>query len=910
MKIRFSVCILSVLFAGLFAFGWGTTVEAAPAAPIDLELEQPDGSLITVRQWGDEWLHGFETLDGYTLLQAEGGWWVYAELSSDGNLVPHFEDGQTLRAGIAEPKDLEVRLRPERLIPEGALASISADQVGSIGDRPILVLLASFTNRNTNLTPVSHFRDIIFGATGSVKDFYLQASFNNLNFVPAPETHNTDNDGVIGWLNLGYNHPNTGILENTDQRNQKIVKDALIAADPYINYATFDKNGDGAISSNELQILVVVAGFERSYSNMSPSVWAHRWILNTVGPPSLDGVVLGDYYKNGGYCQVGEIHHDHPLTFGIIAHELGHDIGWPDFYDTSQVSEGVGDWDIMAGGGWNRTGNNLLGTSPALPNAWAKWYQGWLTPTEVNGTLAGASIQTAATNPKAFLLRPNPNGVDWIYRVQSGTGEFFMVENRQLISYDAGLPGSGLLIWHIDESVTNDNSANANYNHPLIKLMQADGLDHLSSTTNNNRGDAGDPFPGTNNNRTFNATSNPNSRLYSGADSLVEVTNISNSAATMTANLTYGQTVSTTFLDVPTTHWAYDWIEKLFQNGITTGCGGNYFCPDQNVTRDQMAIFILRSMYGRNYQPPAVGASTGFYDVTTSHWAAPWIKQLAAEGITTGCGGGNYCPSQSVSRDQMAIFILRGMYGASYQPPDVGSSTGFYDVPTGHWAAPWIKQLAAEGITTGCGNGNYCPSDPVTRDQMAVFLVKAFLDKQPPPSTDPIKNGDFEAGRDGSWTEYSLQGWDLIVQFNPGMAHSGSYGAWLGGDHNEISRLSQVVTIPTNLYYLHFYFDIYSKDACGYDFARLKINNVTFHTFDLCESEQTSNWVHAAANLSAYKGTTVTIQFEVTTDDSLISSFYMDTVSLSSSSLAPERDAMPFVPTENFIFKSKALDLQ
>jgi hypothetical protein len=352
---------------------------------------------------------------------------------------------------------------------------------------------------------------------------------------------------------------------------------------------------------------------------------------------------------------------------------------------------------------------------------------------------------------------------------------------------------------------------------------------------------------------------------------------------------------------------------QLFNAGITTGCGGNYFCPEQNVTRDQMAVFILRSMYGRNYTPPGVGASTGFYDVPTGHWAAAWIKQLAAEGITTGCGGGNYCPNQSVSRDQMALFILRGMYGAAYQPPGVGSGTGFYDVPTWHWAAPWIKQLAAEGITTGCGGGNYCPSNPVTRAQMAVFLVRAFLGSTPPPpppQNDPIINGNFEAGPGVGWTEYSLQGWNLIVQFNPGMAHSGSYGAWLGGDHNEISRLSQVVTIPTNLYYLHFYFDIYSKDACGYDFARLKINNVTFHTFDLCESEQTSNWVHAAANLSAYKGTTVTIQFEVTTDDSLISSFYMDTVSLSSSSLAPERDAMPFVPTENFIFKSKALDLQ
>jgi hypothetical protein len=74
----------------------------------------------------------------------------------------------------------------------------------------------------------------------------------------------------------------------------------------------------------------------------------------------------------------------------------------------------------------------------------------------------------------------------------------------------------------------------------------------------------------------------------------------------------------------------------------------------------------------------------------------------------------------------MAIFLLKAKYGASYTPPAVGGDTGFGDVDTDHWAAKWIKQLAAEGITGGCGNGNYCPDTPITRAQMAVFLVKTF----------------------------------------------------------------------------------------------------------------------------------------------------------------------------------------
>ncbi|MBI3175601.1 MAG: S-layer homology domain-containing protein, partial [Chloroflexi bacterium] len=79
-----------------------------------------------------------------------------------------------------------------------------------------------------------------------------------------------------------------------------------------------------------------------------------------------------------------------------------------------------------------------------------------------------------------------------------------------------------------------------------------------------------------------------------------------------------------------------------------------------------------------------------------------------------------------VTRDQMAVFLLRAEHGASYNPPAVGASTGFADVPTTYWAAAWIKQLAAEGVTGGCGGGNFCPATSVTRDQMAVFLVRTF----------------------------------------------------------------------------------------------------------------------------------------------------------------------------------------
>ncbi len=197
-------------------------------------------------------------------------------------------------------------------------------------------------------------------------------------------------------------------------------------------------------------------------------------------------------------------------------------------------------------------------------------------------------------------------------------------------------------------------------------------------------------------------------------------------AADFTSGEAYTVLRSATFADVPLTYWASGYIERLFNAGITGGCGTGIYCPDNTVTRAQMAIFLLKGIHGSSYAPPAVNGNTGFGDVAADYWAAAWIKQLAAEGITSGCGGGNYCPDSTVTRAQMAVFLLKAKNGSSYSPPVVGSSTGFNDVAVNYWAAPFIKQLVTDGITSGCGAGNYCPDDSVTRAQMAIFLVRTF----------------------------------------------------------------------------------------------------------------------------------------------------------------------------------------
>ena len=181
--------------------------------------------------------------------------------------------------------------------------------------------------------------------------------------------------------------------------------------------------------------------------------------------------------------------------------------------------------------------------------------------------------------------------------------------------------------------------------------------------------------------------------------------------------------IDPTFTDVPESHWASSYIETLFANGVTGGCGSGNYCPDSVVTRAQMAVFLLKTKYGSSYAPPA-GSGSMFGDVPGSYWSVNWIEQLATEGITGGCGNGNYCPDAAVTRGQMAVFLLKAKSGLGYSPP--AASGVFGDVSTSYWSANWIEQLASEGITGGCGNGNYCPDNSVTRAQMAVFLVKTF----------------------------------------------------------------------------------------------------------------------------------------------------------------------------------------
>jgi|GEM_PF-957188 len=239
----------------------------------------------------------------------------------------------------------------------------------------------------------------------------------------------------------------------------------------------------------------------------------------------------------------------------------------------------------------------------------------------------------------------------------------------------------------------------------------------------------------------------PNGNSGSGSATLTYAVGMNPNAGARSGAITIAEKTFTVqqgaaFFDVPAPngpdpgHPFYSFIGKLSALGITSGCGAGNFCPEANVTREQMAAFIIKA---KGIFNPPTNVPQRFLDVPKFLNNDPnqpnpfygFIDQMGALGITSGCGGGNYCPQANVTREQMAAFIIKAL-GIFNPPPP--AQPRFLDVPADNQFYAFIEQMAVRGITVGCGGGNYCPKDNVTRGQMAVFLVKAFGTPNQPPA--------------------------------------------------------------------------------------------------------------------------------------------------------------------------------
>jgi hypothetical protein len=176
------------------------------------------------------------------------------------------------------------------------------------------------------------------------------------------------------------------------------------------------------------------------------------------------------------------------------------------------------------------------------------------------------------------------------------------------------------------------------------------------------------------------------------------------------------------FRDVAASYYADAAIHGLSGARITVGCGGARFCPDDALTRATMSVVLLRSKRGADYRPPA---ATGllFDDVQPETAAADFIEELARIGVSTGCGANKFCPNDALLRKEMAVFLLRTIEGSTYMPPP---ATGIFADVGDDPFRPWIDEIGRRGYSTGCGGSNFCPNQPLTRAEMAVWLVRAF----------------------------------------------------------------------------------------------------------------------------------------------------------------------------------------
>ena len=474
---------------------------------------QPDGTTITLRLHGDEFVHWAETTDGYTILSDRGGAYEYAALDRTGQLVfsgiiahdPAFRTAEEEKYLKRTDKGLFFSSGQVEEMKMALTAGQPADALvlggfPATGTRKLLVILANFSNTATTYTQAAfdnYTNQVNFNGTGSFRDYYLEVSYGQL----------VVNSTVTVWVTL----PNPHDYYGPNVKWGEFAFDAITAADNQtgINFAEYDNNLDGTVDG----ITIIHQGQGQEETGNIADIWSHSWDLISAGytaaQRTFDGVLVN------GYSTVPERNATGISTIGVMCHEFGHTLGAPDFYDTDYSLNGyytgTGRWDVMAGGSWN----GVAGTKPAHHNAWTRFYFNWTTPQTLT-----AVQQVTLRNAQLFpdVIRYNTTNAN----------EYFLCENRQQTGFDAGIPGHGLIIYHVDGNYVTSHLGTNNINtssHQGLYPVCASASGNPTAVYGNINS-TGCSYPGTSCKTSFTDVTTPCSLSWSGTPSNFPVTNI------------------------------------------------------------------------------------------------------------------------------------------------------------------------------------------------------------------------------------------------------------------------------------------------------------------------------------------------------------------------------------------------
>ncbi len=514
--------IRKYLLIFLLIFGTIQSTISSPAYPKAIKFTQPDGTTITIMLKGDEHTKWAVTSDGYTLLSNSKGYFEYATNNRQGDLVPsgvvakNIENRTVVDKLFLSKISKGISYSKEQLQILRSISNIKRSEAKkafpTTGNRKLICILMGFKDKPFSKTQTdfdnlfNQLNYTVNGATGSVKDFYLENSYNKFNLTV------TVAGSYTASQNMSYYGANDA--NGYDVKPDVLVTEAVTLADPDINYADFDNDSDGNVDG----VYVIYAGYGEEAGAPANTIWAHAWEIPAT---TLDGKVITSYSCS---AELEGTSGSTMTAIGVICHEFGHVLGAPDYYDTDYDTggqyEGTGYWDLMAAGSWN---NN--GITPAHHNAYTKtMVYGWGTATTlINGTTI--TIPSSKTDENAF------------YRINTATAnEYYLIENHQQTGFDLATPGHGLLIFHVNKDIDAHYSGN-DINAEAPQLMYpvcASATTNPSSTATSygsiNTG--GCPFPGTSSKNSFTDATTPSMKSWLGVATNKPITNISEDIGT------------------------------------------------------------------------------------------------------------------------------------------------------------------------------------------------------------------------------------------------------------------------------------------------------------------------------------------------------------------------------------------